>query len=101
MNIPEIKLAGDLFPMLENGRKRATIRLGQRDIKLGRLDFRNVDTQQTFGVHVREVRVKYAKDMTLDEAVLDCAESTDEMMERLERFYPDINGDSIITIVLF
>jgi hypothetical protein len=98
-----LKLADDLFQGIEEGWKQATIRNGKRDITPGELMMfegaTNEDVIRTVYVH----RVSYfvAQDMSDFDAQLDGAETANEMIEALKRFYPDIGPMSLLTLIEF
>lgn len=97
-----LKLADDLFPALKRRGKKATIRLGKRDIEPGVLTF-----EATNGSYADEdvevTRVTYTFFAHLDDAdaVKDGCATADELRAALKRFYPDARPSSLVTIVEF
>lgn len=95
-------LADDLFPALEAGFKLCTIRAGKRDIATGELTFFTTSRNgHEVKVNVTEVRYKKLGELTDAEAQLDGADNAAHMARALKRFYPDIDAQSMITIVLY
>lgn len=94
-------LADDLMPSLKSEKKICTIRAGKREIYSGNLFFEAVDSGEVVKVYVTEVRHKTLGNLTNEEAQMDGAETAEEMADALKRFYPDIDADSDITIVMF
>lgn len=95
-------LADDLFPSLEAGEKICTIRAGKRDFENGPLTFYTSSRNgHQVTVNVTEVRHKTLGELTDAEAQMDGASTAQEMAQALKRFYPDINADSMITIVIY
>lgn len=101
MNIQTLMLAEDLFPALVTGQKTVTIRTGDRDIKLGKLRFASTEGRIPVDVDVYRVTKTYMCELSDDLAQRDGAANATEMFEAMKRFYPNINWDSVITIVEF
>ena len=97
-------LANDLFSRFEAG-KRATVRAGHRDIRLGALDFQSAEEQNGQFLHemveVVEVRHKLAGDLTYEEAQADGAATNNDLITALLRFYPKLQPEDEVTIVFF
>jgi hypothetical protein len=100
MGLQELQLADDLMPDLESGEKTATVRAGARAIVPGRLDFVAVESKKRVTVEVREVRIKRAYGLTDAEAMRDGADSAEELLEGMKRFYPHLTQRDVITVVL-
>ena len=98
-----LKLADDLFQGIEEGWKQATIRTGKRDITPGELLVFEGATipDLTRTVYVHRVSYFVMQDMTDFDAQLDGAETTNEMIEALKHFYPDIGPLSLLTMIEF
>ena len=98
----ELKLANDLFWGVFDGSKKATIRLGKRDITLGTLAF-EAATDGGWGIIVKVTKVTHKKlsELTDEESRLDGASNAAEMAEAMKAFYPNITTDSDITIIEF
>jgi hypothetical protein len=94
-------LADDLMPSLKSGEKVCTIRSGKREIIQGNLFFKATDSGEYVKVYVTEVRHKTLGELTDEEAQMDGAADATEMAAALKRFYPDIDANSDITIVLY
>lgn len=100
--VQELKLADDLFPGLISGDKRVTIRAGDRDIKLGRLVFTSVDGgYDPVPVEVFTVMKCFMWAVTDEVAQVDGADTAEELLEGMKRFYPDLDWDSIVTVVFY
>jgi|ERR1035438_3696367 hypothetical protein len=97
-----IKLADDLFPGLADGSKTVTLRKGYRDIKPGPMMIESTSGElPTVEVDVMEVRFKRMFDLTAEEAAADGFESLDSVIPLMQRFYPDFNENSEITLIYF
>src|ERR1700726_891184 len=85
-----LKLADDLFPGLKKRRKKATIRLGKRDILPGALTFEATNGSYA-DEEVEVIRVSYLffAGLTDVDAAMDGCSTADELRAALKRFYPD------------
>ena len=97
--VQELKLADDLWPSLVSGDKTVTIRAGHRAIARGELVFEAVNSGERFPVTVVSVTHKKLGMLTDAEAQKDGAANAAEMELAMSRFYPDIDGESDITII--
>lgn len=95
-----LKLADDLLPLVDDW-KQMTIRKGRRDIQLGDLVLENVSGTDKREVVVTEVRHKRVKDITRFEAQSDGFSSVLDLMDGMKRFYPDLDRETEVTIVLW
>ena len=97
-----LKLADDLFPGLRDRRKKATIRVGHRDIALGPLTFEAANG----GFADEEVTVHTVTTTTFDQltdehAQMDGCARADELRAALKRFYPDLAPGKPVTVIEF
>ena len=100
----ELMIADDLIPSLKSGKKTCTIRKGKRDIDLGDMFFKAVNSGEVLKVNVTEVLHKTADQMTDDEAKLDGlngAKTAAEMIIFMKRFYPDFESSTEITVIKY
>lgn len=96
-----LKLADDLFEGLYDGTKFVTIRKGQRDIALGQNIMESVSGDRSEEIDVYQV-TRMAIGLIPDTVAQDDGfENSEEMLEGMKRFYPDINEDSEVTIIYF
>jgi hypothetical protein len=89
-----LRLAEDLIPLLESGQKLVTIRKGKRQ----------------FGAFVtiegKEAAIDQVEHSTINSCSLQVLKddgfvSRKDAIKKMKRFYPDITGDTDITIVRF
>ena len=94
-------LAEDLFDRLESGDKLVTIRKGRRDIKLGELLFKSLKKDREQEVEV--LMVIYSKAQNVPDEILneDGFANVDDMIEQMQRFYPDLDEDTEVTSIVF
>jgi len=95
-----LKLAPELFLALERGIKKVTIRLGQRDVTLGRLLFEsttNVDVKKS--VFVRSVTLTRFIDLSPDVVQAEGAKDLDELYEAMRKFYPNLMWHDVVTVI--
>ncbi len=98
----QLKLATDLFDDLVTGRKYMTIRKGRRDIQLGELEFESVgEVGGGLKKVVRVHRVAYTLVGGLcdREAKEDGFQSVHDLILGMQRFYPDLDENTEITLV--
>lgn len=101
--VTTLKLADDLVDRVVKGTKRITIRLGQRNIEVGKfltLEATN-GTLPSVQVYVEGLTVLPLEliDETYIEA--DGYASHEDLIAGLQKFYPGINENSIVTLVMF
>jgi hypothetical protein len=101
--LTSLKLADDLFPGLLAGEKEVTIRLGERHIQEdSSLIFEATDGgYPNVSVLVDTVMVMPLNEVPEYFYQADGFESLDHMVESMQRFYPNITEESIVTIVGF
>ena len=94
-----ILLAPDLVPLVVNGKKTSTVRLGIRHYPLG--PARIVSDRVDIPIEITETQ--FTKVGLLDEHVArsEGYDSLDELLRALERFYPKAALDHDITVVRF
>ena len=97
----ELMIADDLVPYVKDGRESCTIRSGQRDIRVGELFFKAVNSGEVLKVNVTEVRHKTLGEITEAEARRNGAPSAAVCRAAMKRYYPDIGAASPVTIVFF
>lgn len=99
--ITTLKLADDLFDGLLSGDKQVTIRLGERLIEENApLTFESVNgTQPDVKVLVDTVVSLPINEVPHFFYEADGFTSTENMVESMKRFYPNITMDSVVTIV--
>jgi hypothetical protein len=97
-----LKLADDLFPALDAGVKRGTIRTGKRDIEPGEL-FLEAASGADLSRMVRVERVSFtpASRLTDADAMLDGYTSVRDLFGALQRFYPSLAGSDLVTVIQF
>lgn len=99
----QLKLANDLFASVQNHTKRMTIRKGRRDIQLGWLEIESTDpVDGAFLNHpVRVDRVTYTHVGSLcdRDAKEDGFESVQDLIDKMQRFYPGLDAGTEITLV--
>jgi len=102
-----LKLANELFEDLRGGIKKCTVRAGKRDVSLGPLIFEStdpVDDDSVFlfqEVNITEVRYTTLKYLSDEVAQMDGAADAVELLGSLRNFYPDLDLNDEITIIIF
>lgn len=98
----KIKLRGDMFPALRNGKKTRTSRFGKRDIKVGEKAVFVMTENEKIKQPVEVTGVYYCKyfELTEDEAKKEGYSSLEELKTALDKIYhPEPNDD--FTIIEF
>lgn len=97
-----ITLLDSMFSMALRGDKVATIRLGQRNYLLGKGYIRNKDNWAVARpINITSIVYKRLKDLTNQDAILEGYVDKNILKHILIGIYPDINDNSIITVVNF
>lgn len=95
-------LAPDLFLKIDDGSKRATIRLGERSILLGPLKLiSSEDANVAKNVTVHTTYTIVWKNLSQKEADLDGYRDADHLRQELRRFYPDAKDEDILTVIQY
>lgn len=97
-----LKLADDLFPAIDAGTKRGTIRTGKREIEPGEMMLEGAtDPGLCRLVDVERVSYTRASRLTEADAALDGYGNVRELYVALHRFYPSMAGSDIVTVIEF
>jgi hypothetical protein len=97
-----LKLADDLFEGIYDGSKTTTIRAGWRTVDLGPLRFIPTSgADHSALVNVKRISYCRAKDITDEQARADGARDAREIVLALQRFYPDLDDKTCVTVIEF
>ena len=98
--VQKLILAEDVFDTLKDG-KTCTIRKGRRDIELGLLMFESLEEKRRELVYV--THVIYCKALYIPEEYWrnDGFTSVNDMIEKMQRFYPDMDDETECTVIVF
>lgn len=100
-----IGFAGDLVPLVLNGSKTLTYRIGDKYsfLKLGdEINVRNSLTEKVFGrVRIIEKGWTTFKDLPIDRKGYELYSSKEEQRETFERYYGKINDEDKVLILGF
>ena len=95
-------LADDLFPSLEDGDKRITIRRGYREIRLGKLTFEGAKDKglqcEVEVIEVTHVRVSGVSD---EECQADGFDNWVAFYQGMKKYYPDLDVSEECTLIYF
>jgi len=95
-------LADDLFPSLEDGGKRITIRRGYRDIRLGKLTFEGAkDKGLQCEVEVVEVSHVRVSGVSEAECQADGFDNWVAFYQGMKKYYPDLDVAEECTLIYF
>ncbi len=99
----QLKLANDLFGFVLTHQKYMTIRKGRRDIQLGELEFESTDgvDGKFLKTVVKVHRISYTLVGSLcdREAKEDGFKSVQDLIDKMQRFYPGLDADTEVTLV--
>ncbi len=102
MTIDNLLLAEDLYEKLLAGEKEITLRLGYRDVRMGELVFAPTgDESRNIAVNVYMVVHAALRDIPDILLETEGFKNHEEAVAGLRRFYPDVNLDSEVTVILF
>ena len=96
----KLTLYEDIFDALELG-KRTTIRKGRRNIELGELLFESTETKRQKVVEVVNVYCVSLEKVELEDLKNDGFKDHQDMWEQMQRFYPGIGLEDLVTVVIF
>ena len=101
-----IKFAPDLFKLVMEGTKTSTVRKGVRDYTLGPVDIitdppDRHDRVKVTQRYITKIELKYLDELTDEDARRESYDGLKPLLTRLKHIYPDIDGDSEITVVEF
>ena len=97
--IQVLDLADKFLPLVFDGRKRTTVRKGQRTIKKGPALLRS--EEQTLPIKIVGKHYKKYSELTREDAVRDGFNSLQELRDALHEFYPDLADSDTVTVVEF
>ncbi len=81
------------------GRKKATVRLGKRDVKPGDVVFLTSDRGPFAKAVIIKVKRTPLKKLTKEEIRREGSRSLGELLETLRHFYPGITEDTEVTYI--
>lgn len=95
-------LADNLFPLLENGEMKITIRKGNRNIELGKLEFvSTMDENRRMIVDVVETRCLMISDVSDEICKMDGFNGWVDFYKGMKKFYPDLDVSDTCTIIMY
>lgn len=94
-----LRLRPEFFDGIRQGKKHSTIRAGRRNLNPGPLILQSKFDALT--VDLTEVIYKKFGELTQNDAYSDGFATLEELQKTLKQFYPNLNENSIITVVHF
>ena len=95
----EISLKSKYFKLVEKGKKKSTVRAGNRKYNLGPATL--VSNEKSIDILIDKIEIKFFGELTEQDAILDGFDSRDELLDALLGFYPKIHMFEPVTIVHF
>jgi hypothetical protein len=99
--VQTLKLHPDFFESIRPGQYGCDIRYGDRNIQVGPLEFEATDGSQSTTVTVVDARKTSVAGIYTSELMLRGQNSIWDVIDGLKPFYPDINPDTIVTVILY
>jgi len=81
--------------------KTVTIRKGRKDVKLGLLEFHNIESVAVELVNIESVQYCKLKYVSSEDLLCDGMISTCHAVSKLIQFYPDITPETEVTAIKF
>jgi hypothetical protein len=97
--VTRIPLHSEYLPLVESGRKRSTIRAGQRQIPPGKAEI--VAGGCAVPVQVTQTVQKPFKALDHADAIADGFDSLESLRGALHGFYPGLSADDIVSVIYF
>ena len=94
-----IRFAPEYLDLLLTGKKNTTVRLGIQIYSLGLVEL--TDGSRSISRDIGRLVVTSLGRLSQQDAANDGFASTDELLQALRRFYPEITPESVITVVHF
>lgn len=95
----EIRLSGELIPLVLSDRKTSTIRAGMRQYELGNALL--VSGTREIPVWITGVRHCRVDELGEQDAYKEGYVDTEALLADVSRFYPDLGPDDIVTVIDF
>lgn len=95
----KIPLKNKYFRLVENGKKKSTIRAGNRKYNLGPASL--VSNEKSIDILVHKIEIKFFGELSAQDAILDGFNSRDELLDALLGFYPKMHMFEPVTIIHF
>ena len=93
-------LKAKYIPLILNGSKKSTIRLGKVDVR-NKEFYINSGGKIIAKAVVREVKYKTVRELTDEDAKMDGFDNREELIRELRRHYGEISDDDWVTIIIF
>jgi hypothetical protein len=87
------------IPLVISGKKRSTIRSGQRKVKLGPNEL--VSKYQSIPITIDNLRYCTVNTLTVSDALDDGFSSLTDLLSALQKYYPNLTGQLPLTIIKF
>lgn len=95
-----LMLKAKYIPLILNGSKKSTIRLGKINVRSKEL-YINSGGKKFAKAIVKEVKYKTVRELTNEDAKLDGFDNREELIKELRCHYGEISDDDWVTIIIF
>ncbi|ADD08024.1 ASCH domain-containing protein [Candidatus Aciduliprofundum boonei] len=96
-----LNFSEDFMEKIKRGEKRATLRLGVKDYKVGEEVAIRCGDKIIGKAVIKSVNYKKFKELSQEDIILDGYKKKDELKSALEKFYGKFSEDNIFTQIIF
>ncbi len=96
-----LNFSEDFMEKIKRGEKKATLRLGVKDYKVGERVIIKCGNKELGMAEIKEVNIKKFRELEDKDVLMDGYISKDALRKDLERFYGKISDEDIFTQIIF
>ncbi len=96
-----LNFSEDFMEKIKRGEKKATLRLGVKDYKVGERVIIKCGNKELGMAEIKEVNIKKFRELEDKDVLMDGYISKDALRKDLERFYGKISDENIFTQIIF
>ncbi len=96
-----LNFSEDFMEKIKRGEKKATLRLGVKDYKVGERIIIKCGNKELGMAEIKEVNIKKFRELEDKDVLMDGYISKDALRKDLERFYGKISDEDIFTQIIF
>ncbi len=96
-----LNFSEDFMEKIKRGEKKATLRLGVKDYKVGERVIIKCGNKELGMAEIKEVNIKKFRELEDKDVLMDGYISKDALRKDLERFYAKISDEDIFTQIIF
>ncbi len=96
-----LNFSEDFMEKIKRGEKKATLRLGVKDYKVGERVIIKCGNKELGMAEIKEINIKKFRELEDKDVLMDGYISKDALRKDLERFYGKISDEDIFTQIIF